>query len=101
MAAPRTIALSHRGLAPVETYRGSRRAQNRDKRYDLHYAVHDYSTVKGKGNVIPLQAYGAHRVPGRLRLPDSVTSALEGGRLSAIRTGRLYPRSILVLILRG
>jgi hypothetical protein len=27
---------------------------------------------------------------GRLRLPDSVTSALEGGRLSAISTGRIY-----------
>jgi hypothetical protein len=36
---------------------------------------------------------------GRLRLPDSVTSALEGGRLSAICTGRLTPISILVLIL--
>jgi hypothetical protein len=44
---------------------------------------------KGKGKVIPLQAYGAQRVLGRLRLPDSVTSALEGGRLSAIR---LYPQ---------
>jgi hypothetical protein len=38
---------------------------------------------------------------GRLRLPDCVTSALEGGRLSATRTGRLSTRSILVLILRG
>jgi hypothetical protein len=39
--------------------------------------------------VIPLQAYGAQRALGRLRLPDSVTSALEGGRFSAIR---LYPQ---------
>jgi hypothetical protein len=56
----------------------------------------DWGVTKGKGKVMPLQSYGAQRVLGRLRLPDSVTSALEGGRLSAIRTGRLYP-----LILRG
>jgi hypothetical protein len=43
---------------------------------------------KGKVKVIPLQAYVAQRVLERLRLPDSVTSALEGVRLSAIRTGR-------------
>jgi hypothetical protein len=42
--------------------------------------------------VIPLPAYGAQKALGSLRLPDSVTSALEGGRLSAIRTGRLYPQ---------
>jgi hypothetical protein len=33
-----------------------------------------------KGKVIPLQAYGAQGVLMKLRLPDSVTSALEGGR---------------------
>jgi hypothetical protein len=32
------------------------------------------------------------RGSGRLRLPDSMTSALEGGRFSAIHTGRLYPQ---------
>jgi hypothetical protein len=30
--------------------------------------------------------------PERLRLPDSVTSALEGGRFSALHTDRLYPQ---------
>jgi hypothetical protein len=64
------------------------------------YTVRLTTYVK-KDKVIPLQVYGAQRVLGKLRLPDSVTSALESGRLSAIRTGRLYPRSILVLNLRG
>jgi hypothetical protein len=57
--------------------------------------------VKVNVKVIPLLAYGAQRILGRLRLPDSVTSALEGGRLSAITPAVFTPRSILVLILRG
>jgi hypothetical protein len=55
----------------------------RDKREMITYK---------NGKLIPLEAYGAQRVLGKLRLPDSVTSALESGRLSAIRTGRLYPQ---------
>jgi hypothetical protein len=47
---------------------------------------------KGKGH--PLQAMQAQRGLGELRLLDLLTSALYGGRLSASRIGRLYPRDI-------
>jgi hypothetical protein len=40
----------------------------------------------------PITALWDPEGSGSLRLPDSVKSAIEGGRLSAIRTGRLYPQ---------
>jgi hypothetical protein len=61
--------------------------------------VRDCGTVNNVN--IPITALWDPEGSGRLRLPYSMTSALECGRLSALRTGRLYPRSILVLILRG
>jgi hypothetical protein len=48
-----------------------------------------YKAMVKEGKLIPSQAYGGS---GRLRLPDSVTLALEGGRLSGSRTGRIYPQ---------
>jgi hypothetical protein len=47
---------------------------------------------KGKGKAHPLQAMRAQRGLGELRILDFLTSALYGGRLSASRTGRLYPQ---------
>jgi hypothetical protein len=42
---------------------------------------------------IPITGLCGPENSGRLRFPDSVTSTLEGGRLSALRTGRFYPQS--------
>ena len=41
----------------------------------------------------------AQMVPGSLRFADFVTTAQDGGRLSALSTGRLYPQEILLVLI--
>jgi len=55
--------------------------------------------VKVKVKQSHYRAGQAQRVLRKLRFPDFVTTAQDGGRLSALRTGRLYPQEKLLVLI--
>ena len=71
----------------------SRRRQDGDIEVDLK----KYNGMKGKA--VPLQAWTGPEGSRKLRLPDFVTTAQDSGRLSALRTGRLYLQEILLVLI--
>jgi len=52
-----------------------------------------------KGKAVQLQAWSGPEGSRKLRFPDFMTTAQVGGRLSALRTGRLYPQEILLVLI--
>ena len=54
---------------------------------------------KGKGKTGPLQAWRGPEGSRKLWFPDFVTTAQDGDRLLALRTGRLYPQEILLVLI--
>ena len=56
-------------------------------------------TVKVKGKAVPLQARRGPAGSRKLRFLFFLTTAQDGGRLSALRTGRLYPQEMLLVLI--
>jgi len=49
--------------------------------------------------VVPLQAWSGPGGSGKLRFPDYMTTAQDGGRLPALRTILLYPQKMLLVLI--
>jgi len=52
-----------------------------------------------KGKAVPLQARRGPEGSRKLGFPDFMTTAQDGGRLSELRSGRLYPQEILLVLI--
>ena len=67
--------------------------------YSLLFLLYFIVQLTKKGKAVPLQAWTGPEGSRKLRLPDFVTTAQDGGRFSALRTGRLYPQEIILVLI--
>jgi len=69
------------------------------KMYEINYNNQIGLRDMCKGKAVPLQAWSGPEDSRKLRFPDFVTTAQDGGRLSALRTDRLYPQEMLLVLI--
>ena len=65
-----------------------------------HSVIYIYiQYVSKQGKSVPLQAWSGPEGSWKLRFPDFVTAAQDSGKLSALRTGCLYPQEMLLVFI--